>query len=169
MFMQRYFIMKLIGLFRIFLQHYIPSWLYTVLLSFLLILTPTAMAADTQDFGRAVVVAHSGVDISRINRHQLKAIFSMRLRQWTNGDEIVVYVLPSESSEHQDFVFSQLKIFPYQLDREWNRLVYSGFGIRPETVVDQRKMLQAVSDTPGAIGYTKDIVLAKNMGLKIYE
>ena len=48
-------------------------------------------------------------------------------------------------------------MFPYQLDRIWNKLTYSGLGVAPITVSTPEDLLDAVRKTPGAIGYVESI------------
>lgn len=49
-------------------------------------------------------------------------------------------------------------MFPYQLDRIWNKLTYSGLGVAPITVNSPQELLDAVKKTPGAIGYVEKIM-----------
>ena len=44
-------------------------------------------------------------------------------------------------------------MYPYQLDRIWNKLTYSGLGVAPVMVVSPAALIDAVRKTPGAIGY----------------
>jgi ABC-type phosphate transport system substrate-binding protein len=77
----------------------------------------------------------------------------MRLRKWENGLPIKVHVLPDEHPLHVAFSKNVLRVFPYQLRNAWDRLVFSGTGEEPIRVVSEQQMLEAVSTTPGAIGY----------------
>ena len=44
-------------------------------------------------------------------------------------------------------------MFPYQVERIWNKLTYSGLGDLPNQVQNEQEMLRKVSEQPGAIGY----------------
>lgn len=88
-----------------------------------------------------------------ISQNALNAIFGMRLRKWEDGSPIRVYVLPDENPLHIAFSKQVLRVFPYQLRNAWNRLVFSGTGEEPITVGSEKQMREAVSTTPGAIGY----------------
>ena len=48
-------------------------------------------------------------------------------------------------------------MFPYQLDRIWNKLTYSGLGVAPIIVNTPKELLDAIIKTPGAIGYVESI------------
>jgi ABC-type phosphate transport system substrate-binding protein len=88
-----------------------------------------------------------------VSKNALSAIFGMRLRKWENGLPIKVHVLPDEHPLHVAFSKNVLRVFPYQLRNAWDRLVFSGTGEEPIRVVSEQQMLEAVSTTPGAIGY----------------
>ncbi len=48
-------------------------------------------------------------------------------------------------------------MYPYQLDRIWNKLTYSGLGVAPIAVVSPAALINAVRATPGAIGYVGQV------------
>jgi ABC-type phosphate transport system substrate-binding protein len=91
---------------------------------------------------------------------QLRRIYTMRQIQWANGHRITVYVLPRKHILHLQFSKERLQMFPYQLDRIWNKLTYSGLGVAPVTVNTPEDLLKAVKSTPGSIGYVES---AKDM------
>ncbi|MGB1197813.1 MAG: hypothetical protein ACPG46_02120 [Thalassotalea sp.] len=80
----------------------------------------------------------------------------MRQVKWSNGIPIVVFVLPSKNRVHETFCKDTLKIFPYQLDRIWNKLTFSGLGVAPTVVKSTAELVLAVKSTPGAIGYVQN-------------
>ncbi len=77
----------------------------------------------------------------------------MRTRLWPDGSPITVFVLPNSNSEHGQFVRSLLKLLPHQLQRNWDRMVYTGIGQAPIEVANQTEMLEQLKSTPGSIGY----------------
>lgn len=101
------------------------------------------------------IVAHPSVAVSALSRAQLRSIFLMRQVVWPDGTAIKVFVLPPESTGHQQFCREQLQLFPYQLERVWQKLIYSGTGTAPSTLPDRTAMLEMIARTPGAIGYTE--------------
>ena len=106
-----------------------------------------------QGVGAQEVVVNSNVPETRLTRSTLRAIFSMRLRTWPDGSLIKVFVLSDNSPLHIQFSKKILNIFPYQLRRTWDRLVYSGTGQAPIEVNSAKEMGSKVASTPGAIGY----------------
>lgn len=91
----------------------------------------------------------------------------MRQAHWSNGSSIVVYVLPSKNPLHKAFCQNILKLFPYQLDRVWHRLTYSGYGVAPIEVTSEQELILAVQSTKGAIGYIRS--LPENINVKIIK
>lgn len=77
----------------------------------------------------------------------------MRQTQWLNGQRITVFVLPRHHILHLQFSKGRLEMYPYQLDRIWNKLTYSGLGVAPVMVESPVALIDAVRKTPGAIGY----------------
>lgn len=105
------------------------------------------------------MIVNSKTDITKsyMTTHQVRQIFTMRKTVWPNGQAITVFVLPTNSSLHQKFSKEVLKIFPYQLERIWQKLTYSGLGKVPVLVKSLDELKIAVINTPGAIGYIDDL------------
>jgi len=99
------------------------------------------------------VVIHPEVQEKKLSVNVLRAIFSMRLRTWSNGTIIRVYVLSDNNELHHDFSKEKLNVFPYQLRLTWDRLVFSGTGQAPTHVDSPSEMQARIANTPGAIGY----------------
>ena len=99
------------------------------------------------------IVTHSQVAESTLTKSQLRRIYTMRQLRWGDNHAITVFVLPSQHSLHQRFAKERLQIFPYQLNRIWHKLTYSGLGVAPTIVQSEQELLQAVINTHGAIGY----------------
>ena len=77
----------------------------------------------------------------------------MRLKTWSDGTKIRVFVLPDDDQLHQLVAKERLNVFPYQLRSTWDRLVFSGTGQAPITVSSIEEMRNKIANTPGAIGY----------------
>lgn len=99
------------------------------------------------------VITHASVNVESMTTVQLRRIYSVRQLRWANSTPIVVFVLPSQNLTHKNFSKNILNIFPYKLDRIWNKLTFSGLGVAPTVVQSQAELLKAVSTTPGSIGY----------------
>jgi ABC-type phosphate transport system substrate-binding protein len=116
------------------------------------------------------VVVNTSVERKYISVEQIRRIFSMRQTTWSNDQAITVYVLSNQHQTHQVFSTKVLGMFPYQLDRIWNKLVYSGLGEEPIKVQTEQEMLDRVSQNPGAIGYVMQQVNNDNVNIiKVLE
>ena len=105
------------------------------------------------------IVTHPKVTDTSLTKSQLRRIYTMRQLHWSDNSAINVFVLPSQHDLHQRFAKKLLQIFPYQLNRIWHKLTYSGLGVAPTVVASQQELIQAVINTPGSIGYIDDGML----------
>lgn len=105
--------------------------------------------------GDLVPVVNQQVKQNTISQHGLSAIFKMRLHKWKDNSSITVYVLADDSPLHQTFCKKILNVFPHQMRRFWDRLVFSGSGQAPVTLQTENEMLEMLATTPGAIGYLR--------------
>lgn len=102
---------------------------------------------------QSAIIVHPKNKNTQLTLNQARAIFSLRVRQWTDGSTIHVIVLRDQNPIHIDFLKSILKILPHQLRRHWDRYIYSGIGQGPTVVNNQQDMISMVNQLPGAIGY----------------
>ncbi len=98
------------------------------------------------------VIVNSSSD-SNLSANTLRLIYSMRLQTWSDGSGITVFILDPQGDAHRKFCLEVLNVFPYQLQRVWDVLVFSGTGQAPIVVKNEQEMIAKVRSTPGAIGY----------------
>jgi ABC-type phosphate transport system substrate-binding protein len=127
-------------------------------------LLPVAYSADSQE-STILVVVNPSVESKDISVEQIRRIFSMRQITWPNDQVITVYVLSNQHQTHKNFSTKVLGMFPYQLDRIWNKMVYSGLGGEPIKVQSEQEMLERVSQKPGSIGYVMNQVTNDNVNI----
>lgn len=143
----------------------------SVIIAFVLLLhaavIPGIYAQEKDSLDRPDVVVHSDVRQNDISRNVLRAIFGMRLRKWPDGTPIKVFVLKDDAPFHRAFSKEILHVFPHQLRRAWDRLVYSGTGQSPFEVSSAVEMREKVRDTLGAIGYLPSI--KRNEHVKVLQ
>lgn len=93
-------------------------------------------------------------EVIELTRGETFNIFSMAKKVWTDsGKPVRVFVLPTRHPLHKRFAKQRIGSFPHVLSAIWDRHVYSGSGQRPTEVDTEEKMLEAVSNTEGAVGY----------------
>jgi ABC-type phosphate transport system substrate-binding protein len=103
------------------------------------------------------VITNITADTASITTSQLRRIYSMRQVRWSNGVPITIFVLSSTNVIHQRFCKETLRLFPYQLDRIWNKLTFSGMGVSPTIMESEDELIKAVKSTTGAIGYIENM------------
>ncbi len=125
-----------------------------LLLCFYLLLWSQSLCADSLA-PQVQVIAHPSVAVGALSQAQLRSIYTMRQVVWPDGVAIRVFTLAPQSAANLHFCSEKIKLFPYQLERIWQKLTYSGTGTPPVELPDQQAMLQAIANTPGAIGYVE--------------
>ena len=110
-----------------------------------------ASISDRND--KIVVISHPSIEDTVYQRRTLRAIFGMRLNAWPDGKKVSVYVLETTDERHLQFCRDILKMLPYRLQKNWDRLMYSGTGVAPTYVKSLEEMKRLVAATPGALGY----------------
>lgn len=125
------------------------SWFLTGLMV-LICLLPGGNKAHAEPIN---IIVHPNQSSVKLSSQGLWAIYGMKNRSWPDGSRIKVFSLPSKHPLHRHFAIQALKTYPYQLDRVWQRLTFSGTGKAPTLVASEQEMIDAVSSTPGAIGY----------------
>ncbi len=127
-----------------------------------LILLTLASFNVTAEVNDVAVLTHADVDTKALSSAQLRKIFSMRQTVWPDGTPISVFVLASQNPAHQALCKDILYMFPYQVERIWDKLAYSGLGEKPMELASEQQMLEMLATTPGAIGYALDDIDVTN-------
>ncbi|WP_035387482.1 hypothetical protein [Ferrimonas senticii] len=102
-----------------------------------------------------------------LSRADLRAIYSMKRQFWPDGTAITVVVLQPSDPLHKQFCKQKLQLLPFQLNRQWDRLVFSGMGERPQQAANAAELLRLVNATPGAIGYLPEQMEAQGLQLHV--
>ncbi len=103
--------------------------------------------------GAGELIVNPSLGLESLDRETVRSLFTMRLRRWEDGTQVRVFVLPDRHPVHREFSKKVLGVFPHQLRRSWDRMVFSGLGQAPTETADEEDMLKRVADTPGAVGY----------------
>lgn len=126
--------------------------LVTLLLALIGLVAVVPFTAKSQA-PQVQVIANVSVELNELSASQVRRIFSMRQTSWPDEQAIVVYVLDNRDEVHQMFAKQVLGMFPYQLERMWNKLAFSGLGEKPNRVKNEQEMLEKIRQRPGAVGY----------------
>jgi ABC-type phosphate transport system substrate-binding protein len=111
---------------------------------------------DASSARAADIIVNKTVPIAQHTLADTRAIFAMRKRVWPNGKQIIVFSLSDSSSTHKDFVKNNLRIFPHQLRRVWDRLIFAGTGEAPIQLDSEQDMIDKIANTPDSIGYIQN-------------
>jgi hypothetical protein len=101
----------------------------------------------------AEIVVNQTVPSKQYTLADIRAVFMMRQRFWPNGEQIKVFTLSDSDLLHKDFVKNNLNMFPHQLRRIWDRMLFSGTGAIPVQLDSEQEMIDKIANTPYAIGY----------------
>lgn len=123
------------------------------LLSIILLCLWVNVGQAEEAHGNIVVITNKDVQEKSITLGALRSIFGMRLRSWSGGKPVRVFVFSDYYPVHVEFSKKVLGVFPHQLRSSWDRLVFSGTGQAPTQVKNEEEMLKHIENTPGAIGY----------------
>ena len=140
-------------------MHYRLHFTLLVLILWLGLYTPQATALPDMAGRQIVLIAHTSNPQTKLYRRTLRGIYSMRMQTWPDASSLTVYVLADDSAVHKHFCREFLGVSPFNLRRNWDRLIFSGAGQAPVKVKTEAEMKQKVASTPGAIGYvTKEYI-----------
>lgn len=113
------------------------------------------------------LIVNDGIHVTTLTRNQARLYFTQRLKLWPEGTRVKVFVLPDDNPLHRSFCKKVLGLYPYQLRRVWDRMVFSGTGQAPTTVSTEARIIEGVASTPGAIGYAPED--ARHPGIRRVE
>jgi ABC-type phosphate transport system substrate-binding protein len=143
------------------------NWMISVVR---LIVAITLWSFSSVSMAVSVVANEASVLETALSFNELKQIFTLEKTQWKNKRSIVVFVLPANDLLHKEFCEELLEIYPHQLQRMWERHLFSEKNAMVYVAKDHRDLLKSVAMTPGAIGYLNVKSLdGKTAGIKKIE
>jgi ABC-type phosphate transport system substrate-binding protein len=143
-----------------------PNSKHIWVIVFLFILTERANSAPHSDpIDRTAIYPVVNINTSQrtISKNGLSAIFKMRLRHWNDGSDVTVFVLSDDNPLHKQFCKQILNVFPHQMRKNWNKLVFSGTGQAPIILENKEEMINKLRSTPGSVGYLSGVDLTKDL------
>ena len=102
--------------------------------------------------GEADLVVHRDNPVSSLTLSEVRGIFLGKKVFWDDGNGIEV-LLQKTGETHQSFSQNTLGKSPRQLSMYWKRILFSGEGIPPREVSDDKEMLEMIAANIKAIGY----------------
>lgn len=99
---------------------------------------------------------------------KLNEIFSDMLKQWDNGNEVIVVLYKNPKDEfHDNFSKSLVHKTGQQLKNWWRKRMFSGKSKSPKFLDDEKDVLQFVGDDKDAIGYVSEPFFQQNPSDKV--
>lgn len=120
-----------------------------------LLLSMLSATAPAEETPAVQVIVSPTLATVPLDRGLLRAVFTMRVRQWPDGSPIRVFVLPDDDPLSDQFYREQLGMYSYVLRNAWDRMVFTGTGFAPTVVRSEKEMNELVRTTPGAIGFVR--------------
>jgi hypothetical protein len=120
-----------------------------------LLLSMLSATAPAEETPVVQVIVSPTLATVPLDRSLLRAVFTMRVRQWPDGSPIRVFVLPDDDPLSDQFYREQLGMYSYVLRNAWDRMVFTGTGFAPTVVRSEKEMNELVRTTPGAIGFVR--------------
>jgi len=127
----------------------------------------TVFAACSHAVRSAEIIVNQSVPAGSYSLNDVRAIFTMQQRFWPNGKQIKVFTLSDLNPVHRDFVKNNLNMFPHQLRRGWDRMVFSGTGNAPVKLDSEEDMIDRLIHTPYSIGYLNSS--PENEKIRLFE
>lgn len=112
--------------------------------------------------GEVAVIAHPSVPVNQISRSQLIDIYVGDVREWDNGEPVVLMDLKPKS-EVKDAFYDFIGKSSSRVKSIWMRHMLTGEAEPPEALESQKEILDIVTATPGAIGYVDREVVTGNV------
>jgi ABC-type phosphate transport system substrate-binding protein len=112
--------------------------------------SPVRMQAQEETLA---VIVHPGANVSRMSADELEAVFTLSKRQWSGGQSIIVFNLPSQTNLRESFDEIVLGMNADEVGHFWIDQRIRGKGEAPTKVPTPALMVQVVAKLPGSIGY----------------
>ncbi|MDJ0841870.1 MAG: hypothetical protein QNK37_35535 [Acidobacteriota bacterium] len=116
---------------------------------------------------QVVIVAHPQVPVDTLTTAELKNMYMGKRLHWNN--QVPVKPINLTGSPHEIFLRRFLDQSPRHYASFWTRMIFSGLGVPPQSVYQQRVALMYIARTPGAIGYVTSDRDLKDQKVKIIE
>lgn len=149
-------------------KSFLSIMLYSVLLTGSIITTQN-VAANPNTSAEYLIVAHPSVKEQVLSSRQLAKIYALQTKNWADGNKVKAFTYKVDSREFESFCRHGLRLQPYQLQRVWNRMLFTGVGSPPFNVKDTNEMLTKIRLTQGAIGYLPADIKDDLVGLKVIK
>jgi len=99
------------------------------------------------------IIANDNVDITSVSKDQLSRLFLKKTTKWDNGVKVTPVDLAGDSEVRQNFTQNIHKKSISAINAYWQKKIFTGKGVPPVELQNDKEVIEFVSSTPGAIGY----------------
>lgn len=113
----------------------------------------TGGAVNFADAGEMYVITNKAVPDSSLSQAELKNIFLGKKVRWADNQRIDC-VAQKDTPCHESFLQNYVQKNPFQFNNYWKKQIFTGKGQPPRTFATEQELIDYVSRTSGAIGYS---------------
>jgi ABC-type phosphate transport system substrate-binding protein len=114
-----------------------------------------ALAAPASAAAFKVIVNEANASAS-VSKDELRAIYTGKSTRWANGQKAEPADLVPEAAAREAFSEAVLGKPVSAVQSNWQRLIFSGKGVPPPELANDRDVVTFVRRSAGAVGYVSD-------------
>jgi ABC-type phosphate transport system substrate-binding protein len=118
-----------------------------------LMLSAALLGASFAAMADIVVVAHPSLKDASVSKEDVAKIFLGKSNKLPSGTSVIPIDQENDSPARVAFHDEVTDKNPSQLTAYWSRLVFTGKGQPPKTVMDDEEVKDLVANNPNIIGY----------------
>ncbi len=107
-------------------------------------------------YGEVVVIGRPDINAGSLTKEQVNDIFLGKLTTLLDGMEVKVLDQKEGSASRDEFYQVAAGKTQNQLRAYWTKLAFTGKGVLPEAVADDKQVKERVAATPGMLGYVSN-------------
>lgn len=129
-----------------------------------IILIAVFILLQTASYAQIAIIANKSVSANSLSKSKLFDIYSLNIKNWDNGEKIVLYDFKGDNNTKTVF-YNYVGKSNSEMKKVWMRAQLTGAGFAPNMIFSEDEMVNNVANTPGAIGYVS--VKAVNGNVKV--
>lgn len=95
----------------------------------------------------------SSIDTAPLNAQQIRNLFSLKKRLLPNNLRAELIRLPLDHQASKLLCQNLYQLYPYQIQRQWDRRIFSGKAIAPKQAITESEVVQMVRTRKNSLGY----------------
>lgn len=95
----------------------------------------------------------SSIDTAPLNAQQIRNLFSLKKKLLPNNLRAELIRLPLDHHASKLLCQNLYQLYPYQIQRQWDRRIFSGKATAPKQVTTESEVVQMVRTRENSLGY----------------